>query len=54
MRDVVVRSSVKVGGMLMVSTGAVEVGEGGIIVIYGGIWSRRRGEGINILTDDLN
>jgi hypothetical protein len=34
MSDVVVRSSVKSGGMVMVSTGTVEVGVGGVITIY--------------------
>ena len=32
-RDVVVRSSVKSGGMLMVRTGTTEVGVGGVITI---------------------
>jgi len=33
MSEVVVRSSVKFDGILMVSTGAGAVGEGGVIVI---------------------
>jgi hypothetical protein len=34
MSDVVVSSSVKSGGIVIVSTGTVEVGVGGVITIY--------------------